>query len=419
MMADLGTLVTVVTADTSGFTANFGQAEQAAKHFGQEVPKQMEHAATGLKGFEEKLHGALQGLRGFREVIGLTFGISIGRTLFEKIHEGAVKAAEGFSEARDAGESFWESLTDGTRHMLGLHTRFEEIKKDAEDLAKISEKMSGFRAKVESAERGPDAKAYPFLPGADEGEDAARAELRAANQAAKDYRRDVLDAQIAKERARQANDVGRGESFYGEESFDKKIKEAQERGAPFFKKQEEAEKQLSGYADRQIEANEEAAEDDEEIAILKADILSSNKSIAEAEKEAADLAKRRVDEFQKQLQEADRQSQDRESLMEGLHPELKQARLRAEAMAAGLSPEDLQARFAQIDSMKDAKDKHGGPSYANSNSLHDLLQQAVMSDPKQAQRDDWQQQQVKALNEINQKIVAPPPGQPNPWQFTG
>ncbi len=416
-MADLGTLVTVVTADVSGFTVGMGQAEQAAKRFGQEVPKQMKEAANGLQTFEDKLHGALQGLRGFREVIGLTLGVSIGRTLFEKIHEGAIRAAEGFSEARAAGESFWDSIADGTRNMVGLHTRFEEIKKDTEDLVTLSEKMSGFRAKVDSAERGPDAKSYPFLPGADEGEDAARAALRAANQGARPFREEIAKLESAKERARQAYDVPRGESSIVDQPYDRQLKDLKERAAPFFKKQEEAEKQLSGYADRQIEANEQAAEDDEELTILKADILSSNKAIAEAEKDAADLAKRRVEEFQKDLQEADRKSQERDSLMEGLHPELKRARLRAEAEAAGLSPADLQARFAQIDAMKDVKDKHG-PSYANSDSLHDLLQAAVNADPKQAQRDDWQQQQVKALNEINQKIVAPPPGQPNQFQFT-
>src|SRR5436190_16857685 len=97
-MPDLGTLVTVVTADTSGFTVGMGQAEQAAKHFGQEVPKQVQQAVGGIKSLEEKLHGTLQGLRGFREVIGLGLGVGIGRTLFEHIHEGVMKMAEGFSE---------------------------------------------------------------------------------------------------------------------------------------------------------------------------------------------------------------------------------------------------------------------------------------------------------------------------------
>ena len=126
-MPDLGTLVTVVTADTSGFTVGMGQAEQAARHFGQEVPKQMKEAENGIKSLEEKLHSGLQSLRGFREVIGLALGVGIGRGLFEKVHEGIVSLAEGFTEGQKAGETFSESIEDAGRKMFGMKTHAEEL----------------------------------------------------------------------------------------------------------------------------------------------------------------------------------------------------------------------------------------------------------------------------------------------------
>jgi hypothetical protein len=86
------------------------------------------------------------------------------------------------------------------------------------------------------------------------------------------------------------------------------------------------------------------------------------------------------------------------------------------SFTGGLKPDDLKKRMQQIDEEEHPQSKRGFQT-AGAADLHDMLQQAMMNDPKQAQRDDWQQQQVKALNDINGKIVAPPPGQPNPWQF--
>ena len=174
-MAELGTLVTVVTADTSGFTANMGKAELAAKQFGKEVPKQMNDAIGGVKALEEKLHGAFSTLRGFREVIGLGLGVGVGRQIFEKVHEGIVHLVEGFNEGTAAGENFSDSLADGIKNMLGMKTHAEELAESNKKLTDTFEALAKSREKHEETLH-PKEQEFPYVSGAE-------ADLKAAKEA--------------------------------------------------------------------------------------------------------------------------------------------------------------------------------------------------------------------------------------------
>ena len=112
----------------------------------------------------------------------------------------------------------------------------------------------------------------------------------------------------------------------------------------------------------------------------------------------------------------DRRDSERGKVLEDLHPEMKFARLRSEALDLDLKPDDLKKRLKQIDEEEHPQRK-GFQTAGAADQLHDMLQQAVMNDPKQAQRDDWIQSTAKAVESLDNKISAPPPGQPNPWQF--
>ncbi len=146
-MAELGTLVTVVTADTSGFTANMSKAEQAARQFGKEVPKAMNDALGGVKALEEKLHGTFSALRGFREVIGLGLGVGVGRQIFEKVHEAIVNLAEGFASGTAAGESFSGAMADAVKNMLGMKTHAKELEEQNKKLVDTFEALAKAREK--------------------------------------------------------------------------------------------------------------------------------------------------------------------------------------------------------------------------------------------------------------------------------
>lgn len=119
-MAELGTLVTVVTADISGFSQNMEEAGQKSEQF----KKKVEFSISGIN---EKLNDFKRHMRGFNEILSLGFGVEIGRKVFEQIHEGIVEFSSATIEAAKSGMSFAESLEDGARAAVGMKTKLEEL----------------------------------------------------------------------------------------------------------------------------------------------------------------------------------------------------------------------------------------------------------------------------------------------------
>lgn len=145
-MATLGTLVTVVTADTSGFQAGMGAAAQQAQRFGQD-------ARSGLGAVEEKLSSFRKSLGGLREITELAFGFHVGRMFFEQIHDGIGKFVEGMTAARGHGLSWSDSLQDGLRHLIGIKTQLDEIAEAEKRNAELAKETDAARQRGIGQER--------------------------------------------------------------------------------------------------------------------------------------------------------------------------------------------------------------------------------------------------------------------------
>jgi len=131
----LATAYVEFSARDAGATINgIKQVEDAFR----KVPAATNEAVGGIKRADESLHGLLQSLRGYREVIGLSLGLPIGRMLFEQIHEGAAKAVEGFDLAREHGAGFFDSLAMGIGKAVGLGAALDSLIERQKQLKEVS-----------------------------------------------------------------------------------------------------------------------------------------------------------------------------------------------------------------------------------------------------------------------------------------
>lgn len=118
-MATLGTLVTVITADTSGFKTGLASASDQAKQFGQKAGDSMKEATetTSKWGKElEHLGGKFTSLHG---ILAAGFGLHLGRALFSEIHQliGEIveKAAEWLTGSAEIAERYKDAATAAER----------------------------------------------------------------------------------------------------------------------------------------------------------------------------------------------------------------------------------------------------------------------------------------------------------------
>lgn len=149
-MPTLGTLVTVVTADTKGFTAGMGDAANRAKKFEDET-------TSALGGVEGALGKVRQSLAGFREITELAFGFHVGRMFFEQVHDAMGKVAAGTAEAFQHGFGFAESLGIGLQHMLGMSTALDYVVAQEKQAAEFAEIQARAHERSIRSDRSQDA----------------------------------------------------------------------------------------------------------------------------------------------------------------------------------------------------------------------------------------------------------------------
>ncbi len=141
-MAQLGTLVTMVTADTSGFTSGMTSAAQSAQIFEKKIK---ESVGGGVRGLSQELHHAALGLKGFNSLLELGFGFSVGTKIFGMLHEGLMTFVEGTNEAAKAGSGYFDSLVEGGKKVVGLKTKFEELNEHMKENADLAKKLGDLR----------------------------------------------------------------------------------------------------------------------------------------------------------------------------------------------------------------------------------------------------------------------------------
>jgi hypothetical protein len=327
-MAALGTLVTLVTADTSGFTAGMSTAAQSAKQFERNVNE----AANESKGHFSKVGEEIQHLgdrfTSLHGLLAIGLGVHLGRALFTEIHHGIVELGSGFLEAQKAGEGFWESIGDGVRQMAGLATHFEEAAKSAKELAKVSAEIANATFRAGDIERGIGGDQYPFLKGGDAADAELRKALREAQAAAEPYV--GKDSEVQKYQTKIAQFEQAGNPDWAIDAFRTKLKEAEEKAAPFIDKVTGAQMALAEFqktASEMNAANEQyasqlkdaiqfAKDDEEQGRLLEGhkkqaaeDLKKQTEEKARADADESRAAQHRYEEIQREYEQEDREDE--------------------------------------------------------------------------------------------------------------
>ncbi len=128
----------------------------------------------GLRGLSHSLEQSLGPLRSFKALTELAFGFHVGRFFFSQLHEGLMKAGEGFGAALDSGQGFFESMVDGARKMVGLKTKVDETTESLKSLKTIAEAFNAATTAgglaIFHGEGRKDLLEFPGLPNAREAE---------------------------------------------------------------------------------------------------------------------------------------------------------------------------------------------------------------------------------------------------------
>jgi hypothetical protein len=133
-MAALGTLVTIVTADASGFKAEMVSSADSAQ--------MMERRVTqSLGGVRSKMAELKQSLHGFKDLMNLGLGVHLGGNVYSRLHEGFEKFGEGFRDGLEHAKSFEEALGEGAKHLLGMETSSERLARRMEESTAGAKKL--------------------------------------------------------------------------------------------------------------------------------------------------------------------------------------------------------------------------------------------------------------------------------------
>jgi hypothetical protein len=236
-MAELSTLVTVVTADMSGFSAGMSEGVKEAKNFERNVNDSIDKVKSHAKGmgnplgeFEHGLHGVTSSLRGFREVTELAFGFHVGRMFFEKVHEAFVKFGEGVSDAIKDGEDFGHALEDGAKHLLGMETHAEALARHMKESAAAAKTLSAMQDIKEGLE--DKGEKSPWDAHADAEVEKAEKLQKKLNEDAREGRNKIA--------ALTANRAETAASFGGEDSVQNQLASSAGGGTAYYDKQLEA-----------------------------------------------------------------------------------------------------------------------------------------------------------------------------------
>ncbi len=258
-MPSLGTLVTVVTADTSGFTAGMNTAAQEAQKFSAKV----DDHKSALSGWGKELETVGHKFTTLGGLFKIGFGVGTAKAVLSELHHALINFGEGFAAAQKAGEGFWESIADGARSIVGLQTDFQKVAEDAKNLATPVKEIADAMERLRKIQAGESDKQFPLAPREQGAVDAARKAFDDAVKAAEPYHEALEKARAAEQQFfRMGGFVGPKQ----ESIFTIERKEAEQRGRKFFGAEGAAQTTLAeaeamaGPAQRQA-ANEKAAEE--------------------------------------------------------------------------------------------------------------------------------------------------------------
>ncbi len=147
-MPSLGTLVTVLTADTSGFTAGMNTAAQQTEKFSNKVKTSSAESTQQMSRWGEEADNLGKRFTSLHGIIAIAFGVHLGRQLFTELHEGLGRFIEGMSAARGHGMSWADSLKSGLESLVGMTTELGRIAEIEAHNAELEKEAAESRGRV-------------------------------------------------------------------------------------------------------------------------------------------------------------------------------------------------------------------------------------------------------------------------------
>lgn len=134
------------------------------------VGRAADSALSGLGRLNEGLERTKSNLRSFNEILGLAFGFTIGRHVFEQLHDAIAGFSEDIRKARDEGLSWADSVDSATAHLLGLRNAFDVAKEGAKHYKEVIGELPQVIKSLKESVYGPPPLLFPFLAGGREKE---------------------------------------------------------------------------------------------------------------------------------------------------------------------------------------------------------------------------------------------------------
>ncbi len=150
-MAALGTLVTVITADTSGFTTGMNKAAEETKAFSGKMTIAARENTESMSRWGEEVEHLGHKFTSLHGLLAIGLGVHLGRALFSELHKGLMELASGFGEGMAAGEGFFASIGEGIRKVTGLETHIEQLTKRQKENTEFAKKVGASSASLEEA----------------------------------------------------------------------------------------------------------------------------------------------------------------------------------------------------------------------------------------------------------------------------
>ncbi len=151
-MPSLGTLVTVVTADTSGFTSGMNTAAQQTQQFAAKVNASSRESTETMSRWGQEVEHLGSKFTSLHGLLAIGFGVHLGRALFSEIHKGVMELASGFTEGMKAGEGFFDSIGEGLRKVAGMETHIEGLNKRIVENRKLAKEVGAAATAVEGSD---------------------------------------------------------------------------------------------------------------------------------------------------------------------------------------------------------------------------------------------------------------------------
>ncbi len=250
MAGTLGTLVTMVSADTSGFEAKMATAGQAAQSF---EKKTTEAISSGTSRWGNEISKIGDKFTSFGGVLKLGFGVGTAKQMISLLHHGLMELGEGLGAAANGEITFGDALGDTVKKMLGMKTTLEEIRDAHKKAAEAANEQAAAEAKVQAALGNAPKPEFGALKGGDEA-------MAASHKAMVDARKAMGPAQDAvREQENRMKD--NADLYRASPALDQGAKEELERRKRIAKPLEDAYHAAEIAYQRQAEELEKGNED--------------------------------------------------------------------------------------------------------------------------------------------------------------